>query len=96
MNHRALYLVSATIQVALWHHLDDETSKQLSVATNTATARQLTGKGALPAEQAQRTVQAIVKVGELIGTPKHVAIQAGVKQARLDTGVDLQPLLIRL
>jgi hypothetical protein len=38
VSNHPLSLVRATIQVALWHHLDDETSKQLSVTANTATA----------------------------------------------------------
>jgi hypothetical protein len=94
INNHTMYLVNDTIQVALAHHLDDEVSKQLSVAANTATARQLTGKGSLPTEQAQRTLQAMLKIGQLMGTPPHIAIEVGVKQALLDTGVDLQPLLV--
>ena len=93
-SSKTLYLVNATIQVALSHHLDDEVNKQLSVATNTATARQLTGQGTLPTEQAYRTVKAMQQIGEVFGAPPHIVIEAAVKQALLDTGVNLEGLLI--
>ena len=93
-DHKRIYLVNATIQVALSHHLDDQENKQLSVATNTAAARQLAGKGTLALELAKRTLQAALDIGELIGTPKHIVLEFGVKRAQLDTGVDLSPLLL--
>jgi hypothetical protein len=89
-----LYLVNETIQVAMCHHLDDEENKRLSVAANTKTARELTGKSTLPTELAHRTLQAMLAIGKLFGTPEHIALEQGVKQALLDTGVDLQPFMI--
>jgi hypothetical protein len=95
-GNRKLYLVNPTIQLALCHHLDDEISKQLSVATNKATAAQLTGasRGILPMAQARETVQHVLAIGELFGTPRHIAIEVAIQQARVDTGVDLQRLAI--
>lgn len=93
VSYKTLILVNATIQVALSHHLDDEESKKLSVAANTATARQLTGKGALPTELAQRTCKAILEIAKMMGTPLHIALETAVKQAFLDTGVDLHTML---
>jgi hypothetical protein len=75
INNHVLYLVNATIQVALCHHLDDELSKQLSVVANTATARELTGQGRLPAEQAKRTMRAYLDIGKMLGCPEHIAQQ---------------------
>jgi len=39
-SYNPLTLLNATAQVAMSHHLDDELSKQLSVAANTLVARQ--------------------------------------------------------
>lgn len=68
----------------------------MSVAVNTSAARQSTGMrpGELPVEMAQRTLKAMLSIGEMLGTPKHIVLSHGVKQALMDTGVDLQPLLI--
>ena len=46
-GYHPLTLLNATAQVAMSHHLDDELSKQVSVAANTTVARQLTAPAAL-------------------------------------------------
>lgn len=94
VSFKTLYLVNATIQVALSHHLDDEENKRLSVVANTATARQLSGKGTLPTELAERTIRAMLNIARLLGSPEHIALEEAIKQALLDTGVNLQPLLM--
>jgi hypothetical protein len=95
INNHTLYLVSATIQVALTHHLDDEISKQTSVAANTATARQLSQKSDLFLEEiAQRKLAALQAIGRMLGTPEHIIQQEAIKQIAASTGVDLRPYLL--
>jgi hypothetical protein len=57
-------------------------------------ARQMRAQDALPAEQAQRTLEAMLTIAERLGTPRHIAIASSIRQAQLDTGVDLKPLLV--
>lgn len=93
---RPLTLLNATAQAALTHHLDDELSKQLSVAANTATARQLTrksGAGLLPEEIAARQFDALSHIARRLGTPEYLAQQEVVKMIEASTGVNLHPLL---
>lgn len=94
-GYQELYLLNATAQVALSHHLDDELSKQLSVATNTSAARQLTsrGKGILPEEHAARAFAAHLQVAALLGCPVHIGQQEAVKMVRQATGLDYRALL---
>lgn len=95
INNHTLYLVSATIQIALTHHLDDEISKQISVATNTATARQLSQKSDLFLEEiAQRKLAALQAIGRMLGTPEHIIQQEAIKQIAASTGVDLRPYML--
>ena len=64
------------------------------MTTTTHTARQLTGRGTLPTEHAMRTLKAMQEIGELLGTPHHILIEAAVKQVLLDTGVNLEAMLV--
>jgi len=92
-GYRDLILLDATAQAALTHHLDNELSRQMSVAINTAAARELTGQGRLPAELAKRTYRAMLDIGKMMGVSEHIVQEFAVKQVLLDTGLDLQPLL---
>lgn len=96
-GYQKLYLLNATAQVALSHHLDDELSQQLSVATNTSAARQMTRKASgplLPEEHASRALAAFMDIGRQLQTPPHIAQQEAVKQIAATTGVNLQPFLL--
>jgi hypothetical protein len=95
INNHTLYLVSATIQVALTHHLDDEISKQTSVAANTATARQLIQKSdPLPSELTLRDVKAFAELGQIWGIPPHIVQQETAKYIDTRYGINLRPLLL--
>jgi hypothetical protein len=96
-GYRPLTLLNATAQVALSHHLDDELSKQISVAANTQTARQMTGKGSkqlFPEEEAVRRLNAFLQIGRMFQTPEHIVQQEAVKQIGASTGVNLQAFLL--
>src|SRR5262245_20968437 len=60
-DHKTLYLVNATIQAALYHHLDDEVSKKSSVAANTAMTRQMLHAAPPPALTFEAAIQAIAQ-----------------------------------
>lgn len=89
-------LLNATAQAALSHHLDDELSKQMSVAINTTVARQASRRTTdlLPDELATRKLSARLDAGKLLGVPLHIAQQEAVKAVHADTGVDYRPLLL--
>jgi hypothetical protein len=95
-GYQPLTLLNATAQVAMTHHLDDELSQQISVAANTATARQLTKKAGvgLPDEIAARKLAAWQEMGRLLGTPAHIVQQEAAKQIAATTGINLRPLLL--
>lgn len=96
-GYQKLYLLNATAQVALSHHLDDEISKQMSVATNTTVARQATRKpleAHTPLELATRDMSAWLDAGKLFGAPLHIVQQEGVKLIATTHGVDFRPLLL--
>lgn len=86
-------LLNATAQIAMSHHLDDELSKQMSVATNVTVARQAT-RDMLPEELATRKVAAWLEAGKLFGTPPHIVQQEAAKKVLAETGVDFRPLLL--
>jgi hypothetical protein len=93
-GYQPLTLLNATAQAALSHHLDDELSKQMSVAINTTIARQATRKaGLLPAEQAARELTAHLDVATRLGVPAHIGQQEAVKLVQASTGIDYRPLL---
>jgi hypothetical protein len=91
-----LTLLNATAQVALTHHLDNETSQQISVAANTTIARQATRKPnpALPEEIAVRIARAMNDLGSIFGTPLHIVQQETAKQIETKTGLNVQPFLL--
>lgn len=87
-------LLDATAQLALSHHLDDEVSKQMSVAANTMVARQSRRPAALlPIDIAERTMQGSLRIAALLGAPLHIAQQEAVKLVSKETGLDFRPLL---
>lgn len=91
-----LTLLNATAQIALSHHLDDAISQQMSVAANTAIARQATRRNlatSTPVEIASREMTAWLQIGKLLGTPIHIVQQEAAKQIEATTGVNLRPLL---
>lgn len=95
-GYRPLTLLNATAQVALTHHLDDALSQQMSVAANTAIARQMTKRSVsdlLPTERAARELEALMQIGRLLQTPPHIVQQESVKMIEVTTGVNLRPLL---
>ena len=96
-GYKPLYLLNATAQLALSHHLDDELSKQVSVAANTAMTRQITRKSTgaiLPEEHADRAYAALCNIGRQMGTPLYIVQQEAVKMIAHTTGVDLAPFLL--
>lgn len=95
-GYNPLVLLNATAQVALSHHLDDALSKQMSVAANTAIARQATRKpldAHTPEELATRSMAAWLEAAKLFETPVHIAQQEGVKMVEASYGVNFRPLL---
>lgn len=95
-GYQSLVLLNATAQVALSNHLDDELSKQMSVAANTTIARQATRKNgdtATPAELGARDFAAWLDVAKLLQTPIHIAQQEAAKAIEASYGVDFRPLL---
>lgn len=90
-------LLNATAQVALSHHLDDELSKQMSVAANTTVARQASRKPIdtlTRLEVIDRDVEAGFRLVARFGIAiEHIAQQEVVKLIRAEHGVDLRPLL---
>lgn len=94
-GYQKLYLLNATAQVALSHHLDDEISKEMSVAANTFVAKQAARRSAdlIPDELATRKLSARLDAAKLLGAPLHIAQQEAVKAVLTDTGVDFRPLL---
>jgi hypothetical protein len=93
INNHTLYLVDATIQTALCHHLDTEENKRLSMAINTKAARELMGQPPLPSAQAKQILADYLEMGKMLGAPAHITHETAVKRVLLDTGVDLQPML---
>jgi hypothetical protein len=91
-----LTLLNATAQIALTHHLEDELSKQISVAVNTASARQATTKAVkgLPTQIAAQMAEDYLRIGALFGTPVHIVQQEAAKQIEATTGINLRPLLL--
>ena len=97
VGFQTMYLLNATAQVALSHHLDDALSQQVSVAANTTVARQMTRKvtGALlPEEVAARKLEALRDIGRQLRTPEHIVQQEAVKMIQESTGVNLRPFLL--
>lgn len=95
VSYRTLYLVSATIQIALSNHLDDEISKQTAVTANTAMARQLSQKSdLLPEEIADRVYAAMASIARQMNVSEHVAQQEAIKQIAARYGVDLRAYLL--
>lgn len=95
-GYHPLTLINATAQAALSHHLDDELSKQLSVAINTQAARQsasISGRSLLPLEQADREYKALLSIASMMQIPAHLAHQEAVKMVEHSSGVNLRPLL---
>lgn len=90
-----LTLLNATAQLAMSHHLDDELSKQMSVATNARMAQQMTGESITrPLEDAHRDLAAALAIAALLEVPKYLAQQEAVKMVAQTTGVDLRPMLL--
>ena len=98
-GYKPLYLLNATAQLALGQHLDDELSKQMSVAVNTQAARQsLKGtplSTVAPMELATREMRAWLEAAsDLFVVPLHIAQQEGVKMITARHGIDFAPLLL--
>jgi hypothetical protein len=92
--YNPLTLMDATAQIALSHHLDDEISKQMSVAANTMVAKQASRKGIpRPTELAKLIMGDVLDAARMLGTVEHIAQQEAVKLALKETGVDYRPLL---
>jgi hypothetical protein len=77
--YNPITLINATAQLALAEHLDDELSKQLSVAKNTMVARQMTEARQLsPAEHINEVLQyseSYLKRAALFDPPQYVILQ---------------------
>ena len=93
-SYNPIMLINATAQVALTHHLDDEVSKQASVAINRHAASH--GKSTEPqlARAAAAWLESTLKAAKLLGTDEPMAKAVAVDIVRERVGVDFSPLLI--
>lgn len=92
-RYNPIMLINATAQVALTHHLDDEVSKQASVAINRQTANRA---GALETQQARAATAwlgATLKAAAMLGTDVPMAREVAVDVVRDRVGVDWGKLL---
>lgn len=90
-------LLNATAQAELFHHLDNELSQQMALASSTMVARQMTRKphNLLPMEQATRELKAGLEAATLFGIPPHIAQQEVVKMIEAgSSGVSFRAMLL--
>jgi hypothetical protein len=95
-GYQPLTLLNATGQSELSHHLEDEASKQMAVASSTAIARQATSghhQSALM-QETSAVLRASLEICELLGLPTHRAQQEAVKLVAQQTGINLNHLLL--
>lgn len=93
-SYRPLMLISAAAQVALTHHLDDEVSKNASVAINRQAVEAAKSPRLRDVRVAPELLEAGLKAAALLGTSEAMARPIAVKQVRELTGIDFEPLLI--
>jgi len=89
ISYKPLMLINATMQVALSHHLDDEISKTISVAVNTAAAKN---------EQADkkfiaRMMKDMLEVAKMCGLEGNQALLGACKATKKLTGFSPLELL---
>lgn len=96
-GYHPLILLNATAQLAVFEILDNELSKQTSVAKNTYVARQQDDRkpsSLYPVEAATRQLKSYLEIGAMLDTPLHITQQIAVREIKRDTGIDLTPMLI--
>lgn len=91
---KPIMLISATAQVALTHHLDDEVSKKASVAVNRHAVESIAAPRLREVRVAPVLLEAELTAARLLGTSDAMAKPIAVKLVREATGVDFEPLLI--
>jgi hypothetical protein len=91
---KPIMLINATAQAALTHHLDDEVSKQASVAINRAVAVNGKTTEAQLARSASAWLSATLKIAKMLGTDEPMAKVVAVDIVRERVGVDFSQLLI--
>lgn len=93
-RQQPIMLINATAQVALTHHLDDEVSKNASVAVNRKAVEQA---HVVPAVRhvrvAKELLDTFIAAGRLLGTDEAMARTIAVDQVRKHTGLDMTQLL---
>jgi hypothetical protein len=90
--YNPLTLLNATAQLALSHHLDDELSKQMSVAVNKKVARESQDHVSL-LRQAEDDMGTWIRLAALLEAPRYIALIEGAKDIQKRLGVDLSPML---
>lgn len=96
MGYNPLTLLNATAQAALSHHLDDEISKQMSVAINTAVAKKVSHRplaDSSPTELSARDLVAWGEIGKFFDAPLHIVQQEAAKAIAATYGINVRPLL---
>lgn len=88
-----IMLINATAQVALTHHLDDEVSKQVSVAVNQQAVKQALLTGRQQACAAKAWMDTSLAIAKMLGADEPMARTVAVDIVREQTGVDFGRML---
>lgn len=89
---KPIMLINATAQVALTHHLDDEVSKQASVAINRQVAR-ASDPLALKYRQAKTIASCSMSIFKMLGADVPMARTLTVERVKEEIGMDFSKVL---
>lgn len=89
---RPIMLINATAQVALTHHLDDEVSKQTSVAVNRQVARS-SDPLALKYKQAKTIASCSMSIFKMFGADVPMARVLAAEKVKEEVGIDFSKVL---
>lgn len=96
-GYQPLMLLNATAQAELTHHLDDEVSRQMAMASSRLAARQHSLRAGGSGEIEQRAANALrglMDAASILGTPLYLAQQEAVKYVDAKHGIDFRPFLL--
>ncbi|NCC36268.1 MAG: hypothetical protein EOM24_30295 [Chloroflexia bacterium] len=92
-SYNPVMLISATAQVALTHHLDDEVSKAASVAVNRSAAKAHATPALRDIRAAKELLSFFIEAGRMLGTDEAMARAVAADKVKHHTGIDVAPLL---